>query len=194
MQLIKMLPRLKCNDYWEERADKVLSHFHFRYPDEIDMYEICWRYGIKIKPLDEHYCDVLVDGDTKAFSIPQNTGRRGTIYLKPDLDAIEKKLLLAEEFCHLYAHHRNQLTAHKNEINKMENQAYRMSAYLLMPQSFFKEIYIAADDQPVTISEIADFFLVTEQFAQYRLKLIFDRKVDAIATIKGKLGTLGFWE
>lgn len=185
------------NDFWEERANKVLSHFNYKYPDEIDIYDICWRYGIIIKPLDCNYTDD-VDYDSikhlKAFSIPKKKGRRGIIYIQPDLDAIEKKLLLAEEFCHIYSHHSNQLYMDKHYINKIENQAKRMSAYLLMPKRFLKDVFTDAEEVPVTISDIADYFVVTDSFAHYRLELMFNRKVDAILTIKGKMGTLEMWE
>ncbi|WP_367183442.1 ImmA/IrrE family metallo-endopeptidase [Sporosarcina sp.] len=53
--------------------------------------------------------------------MPGKRGRRGTIFLKEGLDAIEKKLLIAEEFCHLYAHHQTQLSADQYAIDKCEN-------------------------------------------------------------------------
>lgn len=36
-------------DFWK-RANKVISNFN-----EIDMYDICWMYGVKIKPLDQDH-------------------------------------------------------------------------------------------------------------------------------------------
>lgn len=153
-------------DYWEERADKVLSHFHYTHPDEIDMYYICWRYGIRILPLDKPFTEPLIQNNTihhlKAFSPPSKHSRRGTIFLKEGLDAIEKTLLLAEEFCHLYAHHQTQISADPYDIGKCENQAKRMAAYLLMPAQFMEEVYVAAFDQSVVISEVADYFLVSD--------------------------------
>lgn len=197
MQLSKLLPKTK--DFWEEKADKVLSHFNYKYPDEIDLYDICWRYGMKIKPLDKHFSPELFENDlvgdeTEAFSIPQNKGKRGLIYLYPDLDPVKKKILLAEEFSHLYAHHINQLTSGCATLLKTENQAKRMSAYLLMPKRFLKDIYVAAADQAVLVSDIADHFVVTEEFAHYRLELAFSHRVDAFATIKGQLGTIELFE
>lgn len=184
---------LKTNDYWEERANKVLSHFKYSYPDEIDMYDICWRYGIQIKPLDAPFVND-VDYESikhlKAYSIPKPQARRGMIYLKPGLETIEMKLLLAEEFCHLYSHYQSQLSVSPYKVAKAENQAKRMAAYLLMPARFFKDIYSAALDGPVLISEIADYFVVTEEFAQFRLRLVYNRKIDAFLTLKGKLGTV----
>ncbi|MBY0222742.1 hypothetical protein [Sporosarcina aquimarina] len=135
-------------DYWEERADKVLSHFHYTYPDEIDMYDICWRYGIRILPVDKPFTEPFIQYDTihhlKACSLPGKRSRRGTIFLKEGLNAIEKKLLLVEEFCHLYARHQTQLSADPYALSKCESQAKRMAAF----------------DQPIVISEVADYFLV----------------------------------
>jgi len=187
-----------ATDYWEGRANKVLSNFSFNYPDEIDMYEICWKYGIRIMPLDEVFTNDFVDYESishlKAFSIPKSKNRRGTIFIKADLNYIEKKLLLAEEFCHVYSHHTNQLTIDRAQLNKIENQAKRMSAYLLMPKKFLKNVYNAAHEQAVLISDIADYFLVTEEFAQYRLSLEFKHRVDGLSTIKNKVGTIEFFE
>lgn len=185
-------------DNWEEKANKVLSNFDYSYPDEIDMFDICWRYGIKVMPLAPPFIDNSFDYQSikhlKAFSIPKSVGRRGTIFIKEDLDHIEKKLLLAEEFCHIYSHYSSQLTTSKYHINKTEQQAKKMSAYLLMPELFMNTIYNTAIDEAVLISEIADYFLVTEEFAQYRLKLIFDRKVDALYSLRGNIGTLEWYE
>lgn len=44
-----------------------------------------------------------------------------------------------------------------------------MSAYLLMPQRFIDKVYDFAEDEAVTNSDIADYFMVTEDFAHYRL-------------------------
>lgn len=185
-------------DNWEERAKKVLSNFDYSYPDEIDMFDICWRYGIRVMPLAPPFVDDSFDFPSikhlKAFSIPKSVGRRGTIFVKEELDHIEKKLLLAEEFCHIYSHYSSQLTVNKYHIGKTEQQAKKMSAYLLMPEIFLGAIYNAAIDEAVLISEIADYFLVTEEFAQYRLKLIFDRKVDALYSLRGNIGTLEWYE
>lgn len=193
MQLGQLLPKT-THDYWEERAEKVLSHFNYKYPDEIDMYEICWRYGIKIMPLDKPFLDEEVPEGIKACSFPGKKGRRGVIYLRSGLDAIEKKLLLAEEFCHIYAHYISQLNMDRSFIAKTENQAKRMSAYLLMPARFLEDVYVTAAEQMVVISDIADYFVVSEEFARYRLELIFNRRVDAFAKVKGKVGRIEWIE
>ena len=181
-------------DYWEERAERILSHFEYTYPDEINIYDICWRYGIRILPLAlpffENYQVEEIE-NLKAFSVPSSKGRRrGTIYIKEGLNEIEKKLLIAEEFCHLYAHHAPQLSVDKYILAKNEQQAKRMSAYLLMPSRFLGQVYDDAMDEAVLISDIADYFLVTEDFAHYRLELIFNHKVDGFTALRGNLGTL----
>ena len=64
-----------------------------------------------------------------------------------------------------------------------------MAAYLLMPERFICDIYKAAMDDAVLISNIADYFLVTYEFAHYRIELVFNHRVDAIASLSGKLRT-----
>lgn len=184
-------------ELWEQRANKVLSHFKYNHPDEIDLYDICWRYGVSIKPLDSNYIqDIDYDsiGHLKAFSIPKSKGHRGTIYIQPELDAIEKKLLLAEEFCHVYSHYTSQLTTDKFILSKTENQAKRMAAYLLMPNKFLRTVINTVIDQPVMISDIADYFVVSDEFAQYRLELAYKRRIDALVNHKGQLGSLKLFE
>lgn len=185
-------------DDWEEKAEKVLSNFNYTSPDEIDIYDICWRYGIKILPLDSPFIGDSIDYQSiqhlKAFSIPSDVGRRGTIFIKECLNSIEKKLLIAEEFCHIYSQYSSQLSADTYMIAKAEKQVKKMTAYLLMPKSFMEGIYDAALDEAVLISDIADYFVVTDEFAQYRLKLIFDRNINALYALRGKLGTLEWYE
>ncbi|MBH0174749.1 ImmA/IrrE family metallo-endopeptidase [Fictibacillus sp. 23RED33] len=189
MQLKHLMPKTK-SDYWEERAEKVHSHFQFASADEIDILHICKRYGIKVLPLDVHFYEGDIEDGIKAFSIPSSKGRKGVIYIRPGLNVIEKKLILAEEFCHIYSHYQCQLTLDKHAIGKLEAQAKRMAAYLLMPRKFLEEVYLAAEEQTVLITDIADHFLVDEETVQYRLQLEFDRKVDVIGSVGGKVGTI----
>jgi len=180
-------------DHWEERAEKVLSRFNYSFPDEINMHDICWRYGIKIMPLDDPFTSQYIDFETvshlTSFSMPKTYGGHSTIFLKEGLGAIEKKLLLAEEFCHLHSHHSSQLVIDKHAVAKLENQAMKMAAYLLMPDRFISTVYDAAFDEAVLISDIADHFVVSEEFAHYRMELIFNRKIDAVIVHRGRLGT-----
>ncbi|MGG4470059.1 ImmA/IrrE family metallo-endopeptidase [Paenibacillus alvei] len=185
---------VKKIDDWEQRANTVLSHFNYNNADEIDLYDICWRYGIAIKPLDQDYIADIEEFDSikhlKSYSVLKKTGRRGTIYIVPDLDPVEKRLLLAEEFCHIYSHYSSQLMTDKITIDKQESQAKRMSAYLLMPHCFMEDVYTAAINEPILISDIADHFLVTEEFAYYRLELIYKHRVDGFVQIRERLWSL----
>lgn len=194
MYLMQLTNYITHTDEWEKRANKVLSHFNYQQPDEIDMFDICWKYGVVIKPLEVDFLDRNINYETikhlKAFSVPKGKGRRGTIYLRPELEAIEKKLLLAEEFCHCYSHFSPQLNMDKLSINKIENQAKRMAAYLLMPAKFIKQVYAAAISEPVLVSDIADYFVVSEEFAHHRLKLTFQHRVDGFITLRNRLGSI----
>lgn len=78
-----------------------------------------------------------------------------------------QKLLLAEEFYHVYANQILQLTSSETVIHKQEAQAKRMAAYLLMPERFICDVYEAALNEAMLISEIADYFLVADEFAHY---------------------------
>lgn len=68
----------------------------------------------------------------------------------------------------------NQLQCNKQSRNKTEAQAKKMSAYLLIPSSFLESIDLS-DDENVWNTEIANHFMVSEEFANYRLKLIRQR-------------------
>ncbi|MEM5599627.1 ImmA/IrrE family metallo-endopeptidase [Niallia circulans] len=185
-------------DRWEEKANLVLSHFNYHQPDEIDIYDICWRYGVIIKPLDAHYFGSSVDYESikhlKSYSIPKSVGKRGTIFIQPELDPIEKRMLLTEEFCHCYSHYSSQLIDDEYMRSKQEHQAKRMSAYLLMPSHFLKQLHLTAISEPLLISDIADHFLVSEEFAHYRLNLIFQHRVDGFMQLKNRLGTLELFD
>lgn len=43
-----LLQQVLTTDRWEEKANIVLSNFNYRHPDEIDMDEICWKYGVRV--------------------------------------------------------------------------------------------------------------------------------------------------
>lgn len=158
-------------DYWQERAEKVLSHFDYTYPDDIDIFQICWRYGIKVLPLDKPFLESHglkfddIEG-LKAYSVPKKKARRGTIFLKEHLPHVERKLLVAEEFCHLYAHHSPQLIVDEYVLDKNEQQA--KSA-----QRFIEKVYDFAEDEAVSINDIADYFMVTEDFAHLSVGVDF---------------------
>ncbi|WLR50074.1 ImmA/IrrE family metallo-endopeptidase [Bacillus tianshenii] len=184
----------ESQDHYESHANRIIKRFNFKYPDEIDMYQICFKFGIKIKPLAAPFYPFEIEEGTESYASPFPNSNRGHIFLKPNLDPIRKKLLLAEEFCHIQLHYHNQLTVSSLEINKYEKQARRMAAYLLMPKNFLENIYVTAIDQSVLVSDIADHFLVTEEFAHYRLKLEFGYKVEGFSTIRKQIHSLEWLE
>ncbi|EZH67939.1 hypothetical protein DH09_08465 [Bacillaceae bacterium JMAK1] len=172
MLLREKLPKIK--DVWEDRANQVLKLFNFSFPDEIDMGAICYKFGIKIKP--------MPFGDPSLSYSQITRGRRGIIYIKSGMDPIDKKIVLAEEFAHIYSHTQHQLEVTEIDINKIEFQAKKMAAYLLMPTKLLGEVYVTACQltDAVLVSEIADEFLVSDEFACYRLQLAFGHPVHGI--------------
>lgn len=183
MYIREMVAPYKETDNLELKANQILSSFNFKYPDEIDIRSICFKNKVRIIPSDNEF----------SFSVPFRTkkGGLGTIFLSTSENELIRKQILAHEFAHLTLHCSNQLNKKMYEVNKDENQANRMAAYLLMPMKFLSKIYLSMD-QPVDISEIADYFLVTDEFAQYRLSLLFNnQKVDMLAKDhKGRWGSI----
>lgn len=187
MQLREIIPNYL--DTWEEKAENVLSRFKFQHPDEIDMYEICYQFNFRIKPLDPEFFEDDDESEEQfAFSIPKKN-KKGLIYLNPDVDPITKRYLLAEEFSHLYLHYQCQVNPNSFTC-KVEAQAKKMAVCLLMPRQFLESVYLTASGEPVLISDIADYFLVSEELAHYRLQMIFNHRVDGFAKIKGRLRTI----
>lgn len=159
MKLYNLLPR--PNDHLEEKANAVLSHFNFKTPNEVDLSMICWHYGIKI-----------VSSNGMSFSVPTKN-RRGVIYLQKGLRFTERRVICAEEFSHLYLHFSSQINNHYRNVGKVESQAKRMAAYLLMPQYLLEKFEFGSFfEQEALVAEVADYFRVTEEFAYYRLEML----------------------
>lgn len=78
-------------DFWEEQANKVLSRFSYEHPYEIDLYEICFNYGVRLKALEEN-------SKMEAYSIAYEKGRTGVIYLKESLSSVKKSSSLLKNF------------------------------------------------------------------------------------------------
>lgn len=85
-------------DYWEERANRVLSRFNYGRPCEIDIYDICFKYGIQLRPLDEEDNVKL-----EAYSIAHPKARTGVIYLKESLSEVKKSSSSLKNFA-IYMH------------------------------------------------------------------------------------------
>ncbi|WP_301171078.1 ImmA/IrrE family metallo-endopeptidase [Brevibacillus nitrificans] len=177
MKLADVLPSQYSYNMLEERANNVLNKFNYKYPDQIDIEQVCDYYKIKIKPSPE---------PDLTYSVC--TGfRKGFIFLPKKLDYVTFKQLVGEEFGHLYLHTISQMQTTKELHAYQERQAKNFSAYLFMPMKMLQEVVISYD-QPVDISMLADEFLVSEEFVYYRLSLIFPEKADAIARSKGGFG------
>lgn len=168
---------------WESLADKILDHFDFCSPDEIDIEYVCKRYGIR----------VYNNTSSSSYSIAHENGRRGTIYLGKGLDWIERRMICGEEFCHLYAHYSPQLQQSELVINKTEKQAQKLLAYLFMPYRFLKELDLK-ENIGYLVSEIAEEFQVTEELANLRLELLFNQKVSMMAKFRGHVGAIKMFE
>jgi Zn-dependent peptidase ImmA (M78 family) len=195
MRSIQHLQSIKTTDPWEQHAYKVLAHFNYKYPDEIDMEEICWKYGIHIMPLEKELFDGEIIENMKAFSIARKNGKRGVIYLRNGLDPVERKVIIAEEFCHIYGDCSNQIIVDYLQLGRSEKQAKRMAAYLLMPFYFLiKVLQENFHNQSALVSEVADHFLVTEELAHYRLECLFQHRVDLVTHIYGKLGSIEWFD
>jgi hypothetical protein len=183
MKFADILPSRRSYNMMEERANHVLSKFRYKYPDQIDIEEICAYYKIKIKPSPQ---------PDLTYSVC--TGfRRGFIFIPKGIDYVNFKQLAGEEFGHLYLHTISQLQTTKSLLAWQERQAKNFSAYLYMPMQMLKEVVISYD-QPVDISMLADEFLVSEEFVYYRLSLIFPEKADALARSKGGFGYIKWLE
>ena len=183
MKFSNLFPSDYRTGFLEGMAYRVLEAFDFQTPDQIDIERICRHYRIKIKPSPEQ---------DLTFSV--STGmRKGLIYVQPNLDYIEYKELVGEEFAHLYLHAVSQLQGARAIVAKQERQAKVFSACLYMPIQMLREVALSYD-QPVDISTLADEFLVSEAFVYYRLSLIFPEQADALARSKGSFGYIKWLE
>ncbi|WP_411503453.1 ImmA/IrrE family metallo-endopeptidase [Brevibacillus centrosporus] len=183
VKLANVLPYQYSYNMMEERANNVLNKFNYKYPDQIDIQEICAYYKIKIKPSPEQ---------NLTYSVC--TGfRKGFIYIPKGTNYIKYKELLGEEFAHLYLHTISQMQTTKEIHAHQERQAKNFSAYLFMPMNMLQEVVVSYD-QPVDITSMANEFLVSEEFVYYRLSLIFPEKADAVARSKGGFGYIKWLE
>lgn len=177
MKLADVLPSMHTYTMKEQMAYSVLSKFNYKYPDQIDIQEICHRYKIKFR-----------SSPDPELTYSVCTGfRKGFIFIPKNLNYVKFKELVGEEFSHLYLHNVSQMQTTKCILAHQERQAKDFSSYLYMPLHMLKEVVISYD-QPVDISMLADEFLVSEEFVYYRLSLLFPGKADAIAWSKGGFG------
>ncbi|WP_232695488.1 ImmA/IrrE family metallo-endopeptidase [Brevibacillus daliensis] len=183
MKFSSILPQRTPANHMEQRANQVLEKFNYRYPDQIDIQEICHYYKIRIKASPE---------EDLTYSICTGL-RRGFIYVPKTCNYLRFKELVGEEFGHLYLHTISQFQTTKMLLAHQERQAKDFSSFLFMPLHLLKEIVIS-HDQPVDISMLADEFLVSEEFVYYRLSLIFPEQAHALARSKQGFGYIKWLE
>lgn len=170
MKLADVLPSQYSFNMMEERANNVLKKFDYKYPDQIDIEQVCDYYKIKIKLSPE-----------PALTYSVCTGfRKGFIFLPKTHDYVMFKEIVGEEFGDLYLHAISQMQTTKELHAHQERQAKNFSDYLYMPLNMLQE---------VVISMLADEFPGFGRVCvYYRLSLIFPEKADAVARSKGGFG------
>ncbi|MBS4535181.1 ImmA/IrrE family metallo-endopeptidase [Clostridium sp. D2Q-14] len=173
MTLADLLPKQHIN-YLQDKANEILG-----------INKINKIYDINLDIIIEKYKNIKVinlNQDSKTI-LKRN---KAIIIINNNLDYREYRQELAEEFCHALLHIGNQINYSKNVcLTKQENQAKRMSAYLLCPIKFISNIDIY-DNTYALVEELADLFNVTYNFMQYRLSLIWGQDIDYIAFNKGQ--------
>jgi Zn-dependent peptidase ImmA (M78 family) len=174
MQLANLIPNQHVN-FLEDKANEILKNHSISKPWEIDIEKIVQSYK-NIKFFYMNY-------DSKTI-LKRN---RAIILIDNKLSYKEKREQLAEEFSHVLLHLGNQINyCNSLYLDKQENQAKRMSAYLLCPLSMIKELSVDMDAYTM-IDEMAEMFDVTNEFMKYRLSLIFGVDINYMAKIDNEL-------
>ncbi len=168
MQLSNLIPSQNTS-YLEDKANSILKNNGIKHPWEIDIEKIVQQYhNIKF---------FYMNCDSKTI-IKKN---KAIIMVNSNLSYNEKRQQLAEEFSHALLHLGNQLTYYNDiYLDKQENQAKRMAAYLLCPLFMIKELSIDMDNYTM-LDEMAEIFDVTNEFMKYRLSLIFGTDIEYIS-------------
>lgn len=165
MRLKDFIIEGKKSDY-EKIAENILKDFHFSHPSQLDIYDLCEHYGMRVS--------ILESEDMHSHSIASGNGRKGIIFLERTNSIALERQILAEEFSHLYIHAKNQLFIDAHEINKMELQATKLAAHLLIPDKWLLNIQVFPEYNLMSIlaSDVANEFNVTPEFAYKRLKML----------------------
>ncbi len=150
-------------DPFEKMSKDILSNIEYNVPSEIDIYQLCRLYGMKV-----NYS--LIPEDIN-YTIPHKKGRRGVINLCVRETEQEERESLTHEFSHLYIHQISQLSQSSLMIDKMESQAFKLASNILMPSKELLNIEVFPDLNTTYIiaEDIADYFNVTKEFAYKRL-------------------------
>lgn len=163
------LPHLNTN-HLEIKANDILINNNIKHPNDIDLEKLIYEKYKNIRVFYSNQDSVVLMKKNKAVIIINN-----------NLDPKKQRQELAEEFCHVLLHSGNQIEyQHDIVLDKQESQAKRMSAYLLCPLFMIKKLKFIENTYLIT-EELADYFSVTYEFMQYRLKLIFGQDLNLIA-------------
>ncbi|MDK2920157.1 MAG: hypothetical protein PWQ37_2890 [Candidatus Petromonas sp.] len=174
MQLSDLIPSQNTN-FLEDKANIILRNNKISKPWEIDIEKIIQGY----KNIRFFY----IDSDSNTI-IKKD---KALILINNKLNYKEKREELAEEFSHALLHLGNQLNYHNSlYLDKQENQAKRMAAYLLCPLSMIKELSVDMDTYTM-IDEMAEIFDVTNDFMKYRLSLIFGVDIEYITRFNNEV-------
>ncbi|WLR54319.1 ImmA/IrrE family metallo-endopeptidase [Mesobacillus subterraneus] len=153
-------------DTYEELSEEIFNKQKVNHPNSIDLYSLCDSFGMKV---------TLANSDIKMdHSIASKKERRGLILLEKNKSEIEERQLLAEEFSHLYLHQKNQLFMGTSELNKMENQAFKLASNILIPTKWLLniEVYPSLNQKFILAEDVAQQFNVLPEFAYKRLKYL----------------------
>lgn len=153
-------------DSYEELSEKILKDINVDHPNNIDLFSLCDSFGMKVS---------LTNSEINLnHSIASTNERRGLILIEKSKNEVEERQVLAEEFSHLYLHQKNQLFIGTNELNKMENQAFKLASNLLIPTNWLLniEVYPSRNQKFILAEDVAQQFNVLPDFAYKRLKYL----------------------
>lgn len=174
MLLENLLPEQNTS-HLEDRADLILLRNNMANHNEINIEKLISNY----KNIRLHYMD------QDSTTIIRNN--KAIIIINNNLCNRKQREELAEEFCHVLLHCGNQLNIIGTvDMDKQENQAKRMSAYLLCPLFILKKLTFV-DNTCLLLNELANFFGVTYEFIEYRLSLIFGQDLNSLSYYNGDL-------
>lgn len=153
-------------DTYEELSEEIFNKQKVNHPNNIDLYNLCDSFGMKVTVTNSEV--------NMTHSIASKKERRGLILLEKSKSEIEERQLLAEEFSHLYLHQKNQLFMGTNELNKMENQAFKLASNILIPTEWLLkiEVYPSLNQKFILAEDVAHQFNVLPEFAYKRLKYL----------------------
>lgn len=145
----------------EDKANQILEQFTINSPQDMNLRKIAKHFKIPVHFLSEN-------------SNAQRFGDKYLIIIDNRLSLPERREKLAEEICHCLLPMGNQLLQSKWEINKQENLALRMAAYLLMPRKFILNLDVP-DDESLGFEYYSNYFNVTPNMVRFRFELDYQQ-------------------